>query len=168
MKNIGFRGEFIIGLIACAAILGVALYMEFSMGLDPCMLCMSQRFIYLGMAFVFMLAALHNPYFGGHKRYGFLLFLLGLTGLALATRQLYLQNLPADLVPACGPSFSYMLDAFPFTEVLVTMIKGSGSCAEVQWTFLTLSIAGWSFVLFSLLALYCLRLTMVRTKIILI
>jgi disulfide bond formation protein DsbB len=168
MKNTGFRGEFILGLVACAAILGVALYMEFSMGLDPCMLCMSQRFIYLGMAFVFMLAALHNPYFGGHKRYGFLLFLLGLAGLGLATRQLYLQNLPADLVPDCGPSFSYMFDAFPFTEVLVTMIKGSGSCAEVQWSFLSLSIAGWSFVLFSLLALYCLRLTMVRTKIILI
>ena len=168
MKDTGFRGEFILGLVACAAILSVALYMEFAMGLDPCLLCMSQRFIYLGMAFVFMLAALHNPYFGGHKRYGFLLFLLSLTGLALATRQLYLQNLPADLVPACGPSFSYMLDAFPFTEVLVTMIKGSGSCAEVQWSFLSLSIAGWSFVLFSLLGLYCLRLTMVRTKIVLI
>ena len=74
MKYAGFRGEFILGLVACAAVLGVALYMEFSMGLDPCMLCMSQRFVYLAIAFVFMMAALHNPYFGGHKRYGFLLF----------------------------------------------------------------------------------------------
>jgi disulfide bond formation protein DsbB len=48
------------------------------------------------------------------------------------------------------------------------MIKGSGSCAEVQWSFLGLSIAGWSFVLFTILALYCLRLTMVRTKILLV
>jgi disulfide bond formation protein DsbB len=168
MKYAGFRGEFILGLVACAAILGVALYMEFTMGLDPCMLCMSQRFVYLAIAFVFMMGALHNPYFGGHRRYGFVLFLLSLTGLALATRQLYLQSLPADLVPACGPSFSYMVDAFPFTEVLITMIKGSGSCAEVQWSFLGLSIAGWSFVLFTILALYCLRLTMVRTKILLV
>ncbi len=168
MKYAGFRGRFIFGLVACAAVLAVALYMEFAMGLDPCMLCMGQRFIYLGMAFVFMLAALHNPYFGGHKRYGFLLFLLSLTGLGLAARQLYLQSLPADLVPACGPSFSYMVDAFPFTDVLISMIKGSGSCAEVQWTFLSLSIAGWSFVLFGLFTLYCLRLSMVRTKIILV
>jgi disulfide bond formation protein DsbB len=168
MKYAGFRGEFVIGLIACAVILGVALYMEFSMGLDPCLLCMSQRFIYLAMAFVFMLAALHNPYFGGHKRYGYLLFILSLAGIALATRQLYLQSLPADLVPACGPSFSYMVDAFPLMEVLVTMIKGSGSCAEVLWSFLGLSIAGWSFILFTLLALYCLRLSMVRTKILLV
>ena len=168
MKYAGFRGGFIFGLVACAAVLTVALYMEFAMGLDPCMLCMGQRFIYLGMAFVFMLAALHNPYFGGHKRYGFLLFLLSLTGLGLAARQLYLQSLPVDLVPACGPSFSYMVDAFPFTDVLISMIKGSGSCAEVQWTFLSLSIAGWSFVLFSLFTLYCLRLSMVRTKIILV
>jgi disulfide bond formation protein DsbB len=61
-----------------------------------------------------------------------------------------------------------MVDAFPFTEVLGNMIKGSGSCAEGQWSFLSLSIAGWSFGVFSLLARYCLRLTMVRTKIILI
>ncbi|HIG37196.1 MAG TPA: disulfide bond formation protein B, partial [Oceanospirillaceae bacterium] len=142
--------------------------MEFAMGLEPCMLCMSQRFVYLGLAFVFMLGALHNPYFGGHKRYGSLLLLLSLAGLGLASRQLYLQSLPADLVPACGPSFSYMVDAFPFTEVLMTMIKGSGSCAEVQWSFLGLSIAGWSFVLFSGLTVYNLRLTLVRTKILLV
>jgi disulfide bond formation protein DsbB len=61
-----------------------------------------------------------------------------------------------------------MVDAFPFTEVLITMIKGSGSCAEVQWSFLGLSIAGWSLVLFAVLALYCLRLTIVRTKILLV
>lgn len=168
MRYAGFRGEFILGLVACAAILGVALYMEFAMGLDPCMLCMSQRFIYLGLAFVFMLGALHNPYFGGHARYGLLLLILSIIGLGLAGRQLYLQSLPADLVPACGPSFSYMVDAFPFTEVLITMIKGSGSCAEVQWSFLSLSIAGWSFVLFSGLAIYSLRLAVARTKILLI
>jgi len=168
MRYAGFRGEFILGLVACATILAVALYMEFAMGLDPCMLCMSQRFVYLALAFVFLLAALHNPYFGGHKRYGTFLLLFSLGGLALASRQLYLQNLPADLVPACGPSFSYMVDAFPFTEVLITMIKGSGSCAEVQWSFLGLSIAGWSFVLFSLFALYSLRLSVVRTKILLV
>lgn len=168
MKYAGFRGEFIFGLVACAMILVVALYMEFAMGLDPCMLCMSQRFVYLGMASIFMLAALHNPYFGGHSRYGFLLFIMSLIGLGLATRQLYLQSLPEDIVPACGPSFGYMVDAFPFMDVLMTMVKGSGSCAEVQWSFLSLSIAGWSFVLFSLLALYCLRLTMVRTKILLV
>jgi disulfide bond formation protein DsbB len=52
--------------------------------------------------------------------------------------------------------------------VIITMFKGSGSCAEIQWTFLSLSIAGWSFVLFSFLALYCLRLSLVRTKMILV
>ena len=168
MKYAGFRGQFIFGFAVCAVILGIGLYMEFVMGLDPCMLCMGQRFVYLGMAFVFMLAALHNPYFGGHRRYGFLLFLLSLLGLGASGRQLYLQSLPADLVPACGPSFSYMVDAFPLVEVIITMFKGSGSCAEIQWTFLSLSIAGWSFVLFSFLTLYCLRLSLVRTKMILV
>jgi disulfide bond formation protein DsbB len=168
MKIVGFRGEFILGLLACAGILSVGLYMEFAMGLDPCMLCMTQRFVYLAMAFVFMLAALHNPYYGGHKRYGWCLFLLSLMGIGSASRQIYLQNLPADQVPACGPSFGYMVDAFPFTEVLVTMIKGSGNCAEILWQFMGLSIAGWSFVLFLLLGLYCIRLALVPTKVILV
>jgi disulfide bond formation protein DsbB len=61
-----------------------------------------------------------------------------------------------------------MVDAFPFMDVFVAMIKGSGSCAEVLWSFLGLSIAGWSLILFILLAIYCLRLTMVSTKIILV
>jgi len=168
MKHTGFRLDFIASLLLCAALLTTALYMEFAMGMDPCMLCMSQRFVYLGIAFVSLLAALHNPIFGGHKRYGAIITLFALCGLGLAIRQLYLQGLPADQVPACGPSFSYMTEAFPFTEVLVAMIKGSGSCAEVQWTLLGISIPGWSLLMFTLLGLNGLRLTMSRTKILLV
>ena len=168
MKNTGFRLDFAANLLICSILLAVALYMEFAMGMDPCMLCMSQRFVYLGIAFTSLLATLHNPIFGGHKRYAGVITLLALAGLSLAIRQLYLQNLPADQVPACGPSFSYMVEAFPLTEVLVTMIKGSGSCAEVQWTFLGISIQGWSLVMFTLLGLNNFRLMLARTKILLV
>ena len=165
MKHAGFRLDFIASLVLCAIILSVALYMEFAMGMDPCMLCMSQRFIYVGIAFVSLLGAMHNPIFGGHRRYAAVITVLAIGGIGLATRQLYLQSLPEELVPACGPSFSYMVEAFPFTEVLVAMVKGSGSCAEVQWSFLGLSIPGWSLVLFTLFALNGLRLTSTRSKI---
>ncbi|MGB2517485.1 MAG: disulfide bond formation protein B, partial [Pseudomonadales bacterium] len=81
---------------------------------------------------------------------------------------LYLQGLPADQVPACGPGFDFMLEAFPFTEVLVAMVTGSGSCAEVQWTFIGISIPGWSLIAYALLGLNGLRLTFSRAKLLLV
>src|SRR5690606_826867 len=83
--------------------------------------------------------------------YGFLLALFAGTGLALAGRQLWLQSLPPDQVPACGPSVDYMLEVLPWTEVLTTAIRGTGDCAEVVWRFRGLSIPGWTAVFFSLL-----------------
>jgi disulfide bond formation protein DsbB len=168
MKQTGFRLDFIASLVVCAVILGVALYMEFAMGLDPCLLCMSQRFVFLAIAFVSLLAALHNPIFGGHKVYGGIIAMLAIGGGALAIRQLYLQGLPADQVPACGPGFDFMLEAFPFTEVLVAMITGSGSCAEVQWTLMGISIPGWSLIAYALLGLNGLRLTFSRARLLLV
>jgi disulfide bond formation protein DsbB len=168
MKQTGFRLDFLASLLICVLVLAVALYMEFAMGMDPCMLCMSQRFAYIGIAFISLLAVLHNPIFGGHKAYGAIITLLALGGAALAVRQLYLQGLPADQVPACGPSFDYMLEAFPITEVIVAMLKGSGSCAEVQWTFMGISIPGWSLVTYTLLGINGLRLVITRTKMLLV
>jgi len=168
MKQTGFRLDFIASLILCVVVLAIALYMEFSMGMDPCMLCMSQRFIYLGIAFFSLLAALHNPIFGGHKAYAGIIALFALGGIGLAARQLYLQGLPADQVPACGPSFDYMLEAFPITEVLMAMLKGSGSCAEVQWTFMGISIPGWSLLSYTVLGINGLRLALARAKLLLV
>ena len=54
-------------------------------------------------------------------------------------------------IPECGPGLEYMLDAFPFTDALRMILSGSGECAEVQWTFLSFSIAEWSIVCFSAL-----------------
>ena len=164
MKHTGFRLHFTVSLALCVFILATALYMEFAMHMDPCMLCMGQRFIYVAIAFVSLLAMLHNPMFGGHQRYGFGLLLLSLLGMALAARQLYLQALPEAQVPACGPSFSYMVDTFPLTEVLSAMVQGSGSCATVQWSFLGLSIAGWSLIMFAFLGLNGLHLAITRPK----
>jgi len=70
-------------------------------------------------------------------------------GLAIAGRQVWLQSLPPDLVPECGPGLEYMFQAFPLTEALSMVLRGSGECAEVQWVFLGLTIPGWNLVVFS-------------------
>jgi disulfide bond formation protein DsbB len=81
--------------------------------------------------------------------------LVVITGAALSIRQLYLQSLPADLVPSCAPDMDYLFATLPFLEVLVLAFTGDGNCAEVLWTFLGISIPGWLLLAFSLMAVYC-------------
>ncbi|MDC0661306.1 disulfide bond formation protein B [Marinobacter sp. SS21] len=145
------RLVFTLIFVVCAALLGTAFYMEYVMGLEPCPLCWLQRYAFLAVAVVSLLAILHNPVAVGRRVYGLLLTLFAAVGLGLAGRQLWLQSLPADQVPACGPSVEYMLEVLPWLEVLKTALQGTGDCAEVVWRFLGLSIPGWTAVFFSVL-----------------
>ncbi len=138
-----------LGFLACAALLGFGYYLQYVQGLEPCPLCMFQRVAFMGLALVFLLAAMHHPAgTWGRRSYGILLGLVAAAGGALAGRQLWLQSLPPDQVPACGPDLDYMLEAFPLMETILTVLQGSGECAEVSWTFLGLSIPGWTLLAF--------------------
>ncbi|MGO1693356.1 MAG: disulfide bond formation protein B [Marinobacter sp.] len=147
------RAIFACIFVVCAGLLGVAYYMEHVMGLEPCPLCWLQRFGFMGVGLVSFVAALHGPGQFGVRVYGLLLVATAGAGLGTAGRQLWLQSLPADQVPACGPSVEYMLDVLPLAEVLTTALRGTGDCAEVVWRFLGLSIPGWTAVFFALLVL---------------
>ena len=139
------------GFLLCGALI-----MEHLFELDPCPLCLMQR-IWFALAGLFsLMALLHSPRWG---IYPLLAVLASLIGAGFSIRQLYLQNLPADQVPACGPDMSYMLENFPLADVLAAMTKGTGSCAEVAWQF-GLTIPGWAlvgFVAIIILAIFQLR-----------
>jgi len=147
------RALFALVFVVCAGLLGVAFYMEHVMGLEPCPLCWLQRFGFMGVGLVSLVAALHGPKSLGVRVYGILLVATAGAGLGVAGRQLWLQSLPPDQVPACGPSVDYMLEVLPFMDVLTTALKGTGDCAAVVWRFLGLSIPGWSAVFFALLVI---------------
>ncbi len=93
-----------------------------------------------------MVAVVHNPQAVGKWVYGGLVSFGGIAGASIAGRHLWLQSLPPDRVPDCGMGLNYMLDTMPFGQVLSEVFYGSGECAEVYWTFLGLSMPGWSFV----------------------
>ncbi len=133
-----------------------ALYAQYGMGLDPCPLCVFQRVAVIALGAVFLAAFLHGPGPAGAKFYGALMLVPALGGMAVAGRQVWLQQLPADEVPACGPGLDYMLDVFPLHEALAMVFEGSGECAETAWTFLGLSMAGWVFVLLAGLLVFAL------------
>jgi disulfide bond formation protein DsbB len=136
-------------VLAIAGLLATGYYMQYVMYLEPCMLCMSQRLCFMAAGIVALLALLHNPAGRGRTVYGVAGALAALGGAALASRQLWLQSLPEDRVPACGPGFDYVLETFPFLEAVQILIRGDGNCAKVDWTFLGLSIAGWSWIWFA-------------------
>ena len=127
-------------LLAIAAMLFARVYLQGYLGLEACPLCMTQRVFVVLWGIIALVAALHNPGSLGRRVYGALCALAATVGAAVAGRHVWLQHLPEDQVPACGPSLEYMLDNFPFAETLRLVMMGDGNCADTVWTFVGLSI----------------------------
>ena len=152
---------FALSSAACALLLAFGYYLQYFDNQEPCPLCLVQRGFYFALLLVFAAGAIHAPRALGSRVYSLAALLFAAGGAAVAGRHVWLQHLPADQVPACGPDLYFMLENLPLARTLEKLFKGSGQCAEVTWTFLKLSIAEWSlawFVLFALLALYTVRL----------
>lgn len=146
-----FRVSFLAGFVACVALLGYALYAQFDLGVEPCPLCIFQRIAFAFMALWFLVGGLHAPRGGGRRAYAVLVLLGALAGVAIAGRHLWLQSLPPDQVPSCGPGLAYMLDAFPLAKTVKMVFTGSGECAAVNWRFLGLTMPFWTLVWYVLL-----------------
>ncbi len=151
--NLGFSNGLsqqwaVITCLIGGALLCIALFMEHVMGLAPCPLCMMQRLWVAVVALIAYASLVHNPRWGIYPLFG---CLAAVVGGGFSLRQLWLQSLPADQVPACGPDLQYMLEAFPLSDVLVAMTSGTGDCAEVSWSLLGISIPGWVLLGFAVL-----------------
>jgi protein dithiol:quinone oxidoreductase len=138
--------------LACGGLLGYALFAQHGLGLEPCPLCVFQRVSVLALGFVFLAAYAHNPGRAGARAYGGLALVAAGAGIAFAWRQLWLQSLPPDQVPECGPGLNFIMDVFPFWDAVRMVFQGSGDCAKVDWTFLGLSMAGWVLIAVASLA----------------
>lgn len=142
------------GLLFIASVLGMlfALYLEHVQGLEPCPLCVFQRLGLIGLGIISLIAFLHNPLKNGVKRfYAFLGTVSILWSVGVAARHVWLQNLPPEKVPSCGPGLDYLVDALPMKTVLEQVLSGSGECAVIDWTFLGQSLPVWSLVFFTVL-----------------
>ena len=146
----------LLAAIGCAALIAIALYMQYAMDLKPCYLCILQRGFVLAIGLVLLIAAIHNPARGGQRLYNGLAMLMVLGGAGFSLRQLWLQSLPKDQVPACGPPAEYLFDALPFKEALGLMFRGDGNCAEIQWSLFGISIPGYTLMAFTGLFALCL------------
>lgn len=148
------RGANAAGFAVCAALIGFALYAQEVLGLEPCPLCIFQRVAVIGLGLLFLIAAVHAAGSGVRRFYAILMGLTALAGCGVAGRQLWLQALPPERVPACGPGLDFMLETFPVGEVLLTVLSGSGECAEVDWSLFGLSMPGWVLIALVVLGTY--------------
>jgi protein dithiol:quinone oxidoreductase len=139
------------GFLACAALLGYAFYAQYVQGLDPCPLCLFQRFVVIGLGVVFLIAALHNPKFWGARVYAVLLVLVALIGIGISAKHIWIQAQPPGSIAACGASLSYLVDIMPIFDVIKKVLGGSGECQHVDkllgiswpwWTAFAMTVLG--------------------------
>jgi len=150
------RFIYLIGFIGCTILMATALYFQYVMELEPCPLCIVQRISFVLIGALCVVAFFHNPDGWGNKVYGIAGAILAAAGAAVAARHVWLQNLPPELVPECGPGLDYMLRVFPLGQVLGMVFRGSGECAEVAWQFMGLTIPGWTLVAYVVIAVIAL------------
>jgi disulfide bond formation protein DsbB len=164
LTKISLRNWYFIVAACCGGLVGYALYTQHVDFLEPCPLCIIQRVAYMWIGGVALLAAIHYPRRTGRNVYSWMMVLGASLGTAVAGRHVWMQHLPADLVPECGPGLNYMLDNFPLGETFQSVFFGSGSCAEVKWTFMGLSMPEWSLIWFIGLGVFTLWFSFRRVE----
>lgn len=142
------RTVFAAVFLACAGLIGFGLVLQHYTALEPCPMCVMQRYAFVVCGIVALLAAVHNPAGFGAKVYGALLALLAVAGGSIAARQSWMQFYPPEIAD-CGPDLEFMLDSFPLAQALPMIFQGAGDCSKVQWSFLGLSIPNWAFLWFA-------------------
>lgn len=150
-----FRWQFLLGFLACAGLMAYALYAQHVLGFEPCPLCTFQRVAMIVLGLVFLAGAAHGPGTArGRRAWGVAALLAALAGVAIAARHVWMQNLPPEAVPACGPPLEFLRETLPLVDVIKKVLTGSGQCATIDWTLLGLSMPAWVLISFAALALW--------------
>ena len=146
--------------LGCIGLLGFGMYLQHVVGLEPCPMCIVQRYAMTLIGVLALLGLVWRSVLGGHVL-AMLAVLLAAGGAFVAARQTWLQWYPPE-VASCGRDFYGMIESFPLQRAIPLIFRGSGDCSKVDWTFLGGSIANWSFVAFVGMALWL--LVMLFTK----
>ncbi len=149
--------------LACAGLIGFALYLQHALGLEPCPMCILQRYAFIVVGVIALAAAIHNPALLGRRIYGGLLVVMAATGGGIAIRHVYLEHYPPKIFD-CGADVGFMLESFPLTQALPMIFRGTGDCTKVAWKFLGLSIAEWSLICFAALIVAAIVATAIKTR----
>lgn len=147
MPEVSNKHIFLMTFLACFSLLAAAYYFEYYLYLDPCPLCIMQRIAVLMVGVVALIGFFITKQ-AGQRIVAIAMALASIFGCAVAGRHVWIQHLPADQVPTCGPGLEYMVETLPWAEVLSVMLRGNGNCADAQWSFLGLAMPTWVLIWF--------------------
>jgi protein dithiol:quinone oxidoreductase len=146
INRLSYRQVMLVIAAICVAMLAFGFYLQHVGGLEPCPMCIVQRYAMILIAIwaIFSSATgIKIIQFGT----SLLLVVTALGGAFVAARQSWLQWYPPE-VASCGRDIYGMIETFPLQNVVPMILKGSGDCTKIDWTFLGGSIANWSFLCF--------------------
>lgn len=156
--NFSIKQILFVILIAALGLSAGSFYFQYAKGIEPCSLCILQRVLTMALIPLTLIPLLCSFRALGNRLCAALILVDSLAGAGVAARHVWLQSLPADQAPACGPGLDYLLAHFPLQEAFRMVLQGSGECATISWQF-GLTMPGWvlvffcSFVLASLIVL---------------
>ena len=157
-STISPRLRFLAGFLICVGAMAFALYLEYFRHLEPCALCVLQRVAMIAAGFFFLLGTIHGPRGWGRYPYAMLAFASAATGAGIAGRHVWLQSLPPDQVPACGPPLEHLMKVLPWKDALAFVLRGEGNCAAIAGQWLGVTLPGWTMIGFLSVAswaIYC-------------
>lgn len=143
------RTLFSLAFIACALIVGAAVYLQGVIGFFPCPLCLVQRTMVAAFGVLCMSAVIHSPGRRGWQVYSGLLLLAAMLGALTAARQVWLQGSPPEDLAVCLANLQNLLDTSPFLNVFVQVLAGEADCSEINWSLFGISIPEWSLLAFA-------------------
>ncbi len=148
------RTGYFLGFIASFGLVGLALFIQQKYNLDPCPLCISQRIAFMVLGGLFLLAVLHGPKGKWRIAHGVLQVAATMVGAAIASRHIWIQAHPEEVMEECGAGFDFMVENFPASQTIQLIFNGSGECAKIDWTLFGLTIPQLSLMAFAGLAVY--------------
>jgi len=162
--TITYQKFLMLGAIITFAILGSAYLLEYGLKLEPCSLCLLQRYTLWVVALFFLTGAIHNCKGIGRIFYYFGIFIFGVIGILLSARHVWIQHSPPDIVATCTAGLQQMLNFKPALEILKEVILAPGECARIDFSFLSLSLPIWSLLGFTILVVFDVMMVCLQTK----
>jgi disulfide bond formation protein DsbB len=148
-----YRKVYLYLFIICCCLIGFAAYLQYFEEIEPCLLCMLQRLIIFVLGLLFVAASLHQHNQASKKIYNTINLIFCCLGMLVAGRQLWLQHLPPNTQDVCMPGYQLLIETSSWSTLLKYAIVGTQDCAQINWSFLGISMAGWSFGVFVFFAL---------------
>ena len=139
----------------CLMLYGIY-YLQEELGLEPCPMCILQRIALISIGVTALVTAIHGPRAWGLKVYSGLIVLFAILGGGVSIRHSYLQHFPPK-VETCGSDLEFLVGNFPLTQAIPKIFAGTGSCSNIDWRFLGLTIPEWTlvwFVIFAVIAIW--------------